>query len=298
MSVSTLDFPPDISICLSSRRLNVSKLKARPESSLPLNLLLPRSSQTQEMEPVSDRCSGPSNSPRSRLLFPLIPHIRWSAHPTGSTSTVDPEHHHLSSTSLAPKPRPCPTIPAGASLPGSLPLPLSLCELFSTQQSFSFPTALTLRKSQCPHDGLRLSVDRSASPPCYPWLPAATPASVLFLSHATMLLPQVGDCVSSALQESPMAALQPPSDLHSNVPFSVKPSPSKITHTPPHTLGSPLPCLVSLHSSITTQHANMFTCQVLSLPLEHHLNMSEGLFCSLLYPWNLKQFLNVVDTFR
>lgn len=192
MSVSTLDFPPDISICLSSRRLKVSKLKARPESSLPLNLLLPRSSQAQEMEPVSNRCSGPSNSPRSRLLFPLIPHIRWSAHPTGSTSTVDPEHHHLSSTSLAPKPRPRPTIPAGASLPGSLPLPLSLCVLFSTQQSFSFPTALTLRKSQCPHDGLRLSMDCSASPPCYPSLPAATPASVLFLSHASHAPPSGG----------------------------------------------------------------------------------------------------------
>lgn len=47
---------------------------------------------------------------------------------------------------------------------------------------------------------------------------------------------------------------------------------------------------------IATQHANTFTCQVLSLPLERNLNMSKSLFCSLLYPWNLKPFLNGADT--
>lgn len=194
--------------------------KPDPESSLPLNLLLPRSSQTQEMEPVSDRCSGPSNSPRSRLLFPLIPHIRWSAHPTGSTSTVDPEHHHLSSTSLAPKPRPRPTIPAGASLPGSLPLPLSLCVLFSTQQSFSFPTALTLRKSQCPHDGLRLSMDRSASPPFTPrcqqphWPPCCSSA--------------MPPCSSLRLETaSPVLSRNPPWLLSSHLQIYTQTSPSQ-----------------------------------------------------------------------
>lgn len=47
---------------------------------------------------------------------------------------------------------------------------------------------------------------------------------------------------------------------------------------------------------ITTQRTNMFTCQFLSVPLERNLNMPESLFCSLLYRWNLKQFLNGVDT--
>lgn len=47
---------------------------------------------------------------------------------------------------------------------------------------------------------------------------------------------------------------------------------------------------------ITTQGTNMFTCQFLSVPLERNLDMSESLFCLLLYPWNLKQFLNGLDT--